>query len=30
MYKWDVDLLVKTCTYFDLNDQMVYSEPIPV
>lgn len=30
IYKWDVDLLVKTCTYFDLNDQMVYSEPIPV
>ncbi|MEK5289165.1 DUF1398 family protein [Streptococcus sp. FSL R7-0212] len=30
IYKWDVDLLVKTCTYFDLDDQMVYSEPIPV
>lgn len=30
IYKWDVDLLAKTCTYFDLNDQMVYSEPIPV
>ncbi|KHD44204.1 DUF1398 family protein [Streptococcus hongkongensis] len=30
IYKWDVDLLAKTCTYYDLHNQMVYSEPIPV
>lgn len=30
IYKWDVDLLVKTCSYFDLENKLVYTEAIPV
>ncbi len=30
IYKWDVDLLKKTCSYYNLDNQLVYSEPIPV
>lgn len=28
--RWDVDLLAKTCTYFDLEDKVVYTETIPL
>ncbi|CAM4085663.1 hypothetical protein AT575_04090 [Streptococcus penaeicida] len=30
IYKWDVDLLAKTCSYFDLDNKLVYTEAIPV
>lgn len=30
IYKWDVDLLAKTCSYFDLENKLVYTEAIPV